>query len=300
MTRLAFVKHLAISGQAYAPKMQKLVRAIGMFLHYNKYIQRKEFYVGNRFSEPPFELSDPTEKGQFSNLAGKAIADFLSKKINSSIYTVNYEAAMRMHIPPIPLSNNGKQVKRPDLLAFSKDECFAIEAKGYSSEGCANMKKHKTQSMAGGIKVNFSIASVSYNLYNEVKCKYHDPFNDNVPYDNELLKRLTKKYYNGLLDFLNPEYFSYQKVKIQGEEFYEVSLINFLRNYFINIPFFIPFEWLEYYQPSIIIPINISEYAKNGITNEIEPFIFENKEQIGDTYIDNDRIGIRIRGYHLL
>lgn len=299
LSGLAFVKHLACAGMHYAPRAQKLLRIISMFLHYNPYMQRQAFY-NNRFSEPPICFSDPTENGQFSNLAGKAIADFLSKKINGSIYTVNYEAAMRMHIPPIPLSNNGKQVKRPDLLAFSKDECFAIEAKGYSSGGCANMKKHKAQSMAGGIKVNFSIASVSYNLYNEVKCKYHDPFNDNIPYDNELLKRLTKKYYNGLLDFLNPEYFSYKKVKIQGEEFYEVTLINnLLRNYFINIPFF-PFEWLEYYQPSIIIPINILEYAENGITNEIEPFIFESKEQIGDTYIDNDRIGIRIRGYHLL
>jgi len=107
LSGLAFVKHLACAGMHYAPRAQKLLRIISMFLHYNPYMQRQAFY-NNRFSEPPICFSDPTEKGQFSNLAGKAIADFLSKKINGSIYTVNYEAAMRMHIPPIPLSNNGK------------------------------------------------------------------------------------------------------------------------------------------------------------------------------------------------
>lgn len=302
LTRLAFVKHLAISGQAYAPKMQKLVRAIGMFLHYNKYIQRKEFYVGNRFSEPPFELSDPTEKGQFSNLAGKAIADFLSKKINRSIYTVNYEAAMRI--------NNMKITgKRPDLLAFNKKGMFAIEAKGYSSSGCGDMAQHKEQSKAGNIKVNFSVASVSYDLYNQVKCKYHDPFNDNVPFDNELLKQLTKKYYSGLYSFLNQEYFEINRIKIQDEFFYELKPSGILLDkIFINyFPFYHSFifdkyfyleypKYYEHYNPRLILPINIEKYAEEGITNNFEPFIFENREEDQNIYIDNDRIGLRVKG----
>src|SRR6218665_379899 len=95
LTRLAFAKHLAVAGQGYAPKPQKLIRTLAMFFHYSYYIQRQAFYT-DRFSEPPIQLSDPTEKGQFSNLAGKAIADFLSKRIGNSIHTFNYEAAMRM------------------------------------------------------------------------------------------------------------------------------------------------------------------------------------------------------------
>jgi len=79
ITRLAFAKHMAIAGQGYAPRPQKLFRMIGMAFHYGYYIQRKAFY-NSRFSEPPTELSDPTEKAQFSNIAGKAIADFLSKR----------------------------------------------------------------------------------------------------------------------------------------------------------------------------------------------------------------------------
>src|SRR5918911_3787125 len=67
MSRLAFVKHMAIAGQGYAPKLQKLLRSIGMFFHYSYYIQRQAFN-NDRFSEPPVPLSDPTEKGQFSNL----------------------------------------------------------------------------------------------------------------------------------------------------------------------------------------------------------------------------------------
>ena len=82
LTRLAFAKHLAIAGQEYAPRPQKLLRTIGMFFHYSYYLQREAFY-NNRFSQPPTALSDPTEKGQFSNLAGKAVADFLSKKLTA-------------------------------------------------------------------------------------------------------------------------------------------------------------------------------------------------------------------------
>jgi hypothetical protein len=83
LTRLAFIKHLAIAGQGYAPRPQKLMRTLGMLLHYSYYLHRTAFY-NNRFSEPPISISDPTEKGQFSDVAGKAIADFLSKRINQS------------------------------------------------------------------------------------------------------------------------------------------------------------------------------------------------------------------------
>ncbi len=117
MTRLAFAKHMAIAGQRYAPVPQKLMRTIAMFLHYSFYLKRQEFY-NNKFSVPPTQLYDPTEKGQFSNLAGKAIADFLSKRIDRSLYTVNYEAAMKLLNMPL-------NVGRPDLIAYTTNSTFA-------------------------------------------------------------------------------------------------------------------------------------------------------------------------------
>lgn len=291
LTRIAFAKHLAIAGQGYAPRPQKLIRTLSMFFHYSYYLQRQAFN-NNRFSEPPIQLSDPTEKGQFSNLAGKAIADYLSKRIDQSIFTVNYEAAMRLRNMPL-------NVGRPDLLAYKQNSMFAIEAKGYSGIH-GNMTTHKAQSQTGGIPVNFSVACVSYNLYNNVQCKYHDPYNDNVPYDNELLKKLTRQYYSGLAEFLNEKYFNYREIEIQGEKFYEVELSYrpFEKLFPDEFPFrhFWHFEILEFYRPRLILPIAIRDYAEDGITNEIKPFIFDtNKEQENNLYIDNDRIGLQIR-----
>ena len=290
LTRLAFAKHLGIAGQGYAPRPQKLIKTIAMFFHYSYYLQRK-YFNNDQFSQPPIELSDPTEKGQFSNLAGKAIADFLSKRIDQSLFTVNYEAAMRLKKMPL-------NVGRPDLIAYKQTSMFAIEAKGFSG-GYGNMTSHKNQSLTGGIPVNFTVACISYELYNNVKCKYHDPFNDNVPYDNETLRGLTKSYYNGLLAFLNQKYFEYREFDFQGDKFYEVELsYRNLQKLFpeeFRFSHFWHFEILDFYRPKLILPINIREYAENGLTNETKPFLFEIKEQNEYIYIDNDRVGLSIR-----
>lgn len=297
LTRLAFAKHLAMAGQGYAPRPQKLIRTIAMFFHYSYYLQRQSFN-NDRFSEPPIQLSDPTEKGQFSNLAGKAIADFLSKRIDRSIFTVNYEAAMRIHNPPIPLTVNGRQVRRPDLLAYTSNSRFAIEAKGFSG-GCGNMNDHKSQSQTGGIRVNYTVASVAYDLYGQVKCKYHDPYNDNVPFDNELLKKLTRNYYSGLVEFLDEKFFNYNEIEVQGEKFYEIELSfrPFQKLFPDEFPFrhFLHYEILDFYRPRLILPKNIRDLAETGLTNESKPFLFETKEQNEYIYIDNDRVGIQIR-----
>lgn len=213
ISRIAFAKHMAFAGQAFAPSTHKIIRTFAMFFHYQLYIQRWKFDNRNCFSLPPMELSDPTEQGQFSNIAGKAIADFLSKRIDKSLITVNYEAAMRIE---------GIQMKgrRPDLIALSNDFMFAIEAKGFAKNSAGNMDQHKNQSQAGGIPVNFTVACVSYNLYEEVKCKYYDPVNDNIEYNNELLAKLTKEYYSGLLGFLNKDIFEINEIEIKGEKFF--------------------------------------------------------------------------------
>lgn len=288
LSRIAFAKHLAIAGQGYAPRPQKLLRTLGMFLHYSYYLQRQAF-SNNHFSRPPRILSDPTEQGQFSTLAGKAIADFLSKKIDGSLYTTNYEA-----VASRPLRG-----QRPDLVAFTQNSQFTLEAKGRHQTNPGNMTDHKTQASSGNYQRHFSVACVSYNLFGQVTCKYHDPFNDNVPYDNEALQKVTKKYYSGLSDFLEQKYFRYNELDFQGEKFYEIELSyrNFEKIFPDEFPFrhMWHFEILDFYSPRLILPKNIHEYAEKGLTNETKPFVFEGKEQNENIYIDNDRVGLRIR-----
>lgn len=283
ISKIGLVKHMAIAGQRHAPSSHKILKTIGMFFQFGYYLQSNSL-KNDKFSLPPNHLYDPTEKGQFSNIAGKAIADFLAKKIDNAIHTVNYEAAMKMKGMPITGS-------RPDLLAFTNKLTFAIEAKGYSRSSVNNMADHKIQSTTGGIPVNFTVASVSYNLYDQVKCKYYDPYNDNIKFDDELFAKVTKKYYSGFIDFL--EFGNYKEVKHKNEEFYEVDLLS---PYFMDIDQDVFLRHFMYdvlhYQPKIILPKNIEEYAREGLNTHIEPFLYDGDKQI---YIDNDRIGLKFR-----
>ena len=291
MSKLAFIKHFAMAGLHYAPNPRKIIKAIGMLLHYSLYLQRNDYYNNNRFSLPPIPMYDPTEKGQFSNIAGKSIADFLSKRIDSSLYTVNYEAVMRL---------NGFALggSHPDLIAYSPNSIFAIEAKGRTDSTYPNMSGCKIQATSGPVSVNFSIACVSYNLYNRIKCKYHDPFKRDIPYDNSSLKNLTKAYYTGLLEFLNPDYFHIEEKKKKKERFYSVDInywilesskivgLNLFKFYKHNKHFFNIF-------PKLILSKKIREYARNGISIETKPFILDtDRDRL--LYVDNDRVGLKI------
>ena len=268
ISKIGLVKHMATAGQRYAPSSHKILKTIGMFFQFSYFLQSSSL-KNDKFSLPPNNLYDPTEKGQFSNIAGKAIADFLAKKIDNAIHTVNYEAAMKMKGMSIIGS-------RPDLLAFTNNSAFAIEAKGFSRSSVNNMTVHKNQSQTGGIPVNFTVASVSYNLYNQVKCKYHDPYNDNIKFDNKLFAESTKKYYLGFIDFL--KFGNYKEVKYKNEKFYEVDLLS---------PYFMD---MHHHQLKIILPEHIEKYAKKGLNTDIKPFSYDKDDQI---YIDNDRIGLK-------
>jgi hypothetical protein len=292
ISRLAFIKHMGIAGQGYAPSLDKIRKVFGMFFVYKSYLRSDEFYGQNRFSEPPIRFSDPTEKSQFSNIAGKSIADYFSKKLNNSILTVNYEAAMRLK--GLPISGS-----RPDLLAFTDSKIFAVESKGFSSSSSGDMSIHKTQSQAGPIQVNFSIASVSYDLYSKTKCKYHDPVNPYSEYDDELLKILSKEYYSGIKEYFDEKYFIRNEMEVNGELFYELDLITprFVRSFgFDGFPWIWPdikFMLSEGLRFKLIVPKNIDQLAELGINRDTEPFIIGESET-NYLYIDNDRIGLKI------
>ena len=183
---------------------------------------------------------------------------------------------------------------------MSNNKKFAIESKGFASSSSGNMLDHKTQSKAGPISVNYSIASVSYNLYSKVKCNYHDPINPNSEYDEDLLRQLSKEYYSGIKEYFDERYFERNEIKVNGEDFYELDIFTprFIRTFGLDrySRFWPEIEfWLfERLRLKLIIPKNIVELAKNGISRQIEPF------QIGESesnylYIDTDRIGLKIR-----
>jgi len=285
LSYLGFIKHFAWVGQNYMPTPQKLMRSLGMLLHYRLYLNRNIFNA-DRFSEPPMLLSDPTEKGHFSNLAGKAIADFLSKKIDGSLFTVNYEAAMRA---------NGHRIRgaRPDLIAYSQRSIFALEAKGRGQLNAGNMVQHKAQARSGPLAVHFSVASIAYDIFNNVKCNYHDPYNDNVQYPAGDLQLLSQQYYKGLSEFLNREVFEYRVTVIQKEPFYVVTPRrawldkNFKREHFFWM------ELIYHYGPMLLLPANIRELASMGLSAQTIPFRFEQSgENEQFLYIDADRVGL--------
>jgi hypothetical protein len=79
LTRLAFAKHLAIAGQGYAPKPQKLIRTIAMFHHYIYYLQRKAFY-SNKFSQPLKNFLTLLKKDSFQILQVKQLLTFFQRE----------------------------------------------------------------------------------------------------------------------------------------------------------------------------------------------------------------------------
>ena len=189
--------------------------------------------------------------------------------------------------------------QRPDLIAFSPTSIFAIEAKGRHQNNPGNMTTHKAQAQSGTVPVNFSIACVSYDLFNRVTCKYYDPYNDNIHYDNVTLRAATRNYYSGLSEFMTQKYFEYRQFELQGESFYEIELLprNYEKFFPEEFPFYRSFwffEVFEYYRPRLILPLKISEFAQGGVSNETKPFVFESKDD-NYTYIDTDRVGLRIR-----
>lgn len=293
----AFIKHLGFAGQGCKFNMVKLIRAFGMSLHYIPFMELINFNK-NRFSTPCNLIYDPTEKSHFSNLAGKAIADFLSKKIDNSIFTFNYEALMK-----------SIKRRRGDLIAFtSKSEIFSIEAKGFSrsSVNINNMKNYIKQSKTGGIPVNFSVACVSYNLYNKVKCKYYKSKNKATTlYYKNILNELIKSYYSSLKEFLDLNYNKYEEfIENNEEKFYKIDLLKFIFDHFrcnsFNFKFYYYyiynfFKYLGIQKVYLILPYNIGKYSENGIPDNLQPFKFNEKNEYrNNLYIDKDRVGILI------
>ncbi len=92
----------------------------------------------------------------------------------------------------------------------------------------------------------------------------------------------------------------YEEVIFLNEHFYEIELspYYFSRVYSKSLRYnwYWYDEILHFYRPTLILPKDVRVYAETGITNETIPFLFYSKEQSNENiYIDNDRVGLRLR-----
>jgi hypothetical protein len=207
---LAFVKHATFAGinRQFFPHLP--FRYSSLFFEF-----APSFFYSNHFQLLPELANDPTETAYISNRIGRAFADYFSKKLYGAKFSHSYECAMQLQRHPV-------SGERPDFYCDTLTKQFAVEAKGYSAKSISEgaMKKHKAQSKTGPLPVNFSAASVAYNLYNTPKIKFYDPEGDNVPYDDSLNLKLRNLYYQSALYFIEqisgprtqselPDYFAY-------------------------------------------------------------------------------------------
>jgi hypothetical protein len=91
ITLPAFLKHFSMVGRGRRPLLASIPRMISSAILYADYIPYRSFRKALGFNEPPTERYDLHEKGTFSGLVGKAIADFLAKRIDKAIYSISYE-----------------------------------------------------------------------------------------------------------------------------------------------------------------------------------------------------------------
>ncbi|MBR2091977.1 MAG: hypothetical protein IJ905_16940 [Fibrobacter sp.] len=264
----ALIKHMGCVAQGRRNAFFNLKKAFGAMLYYSDYL----FPAKTCFSVPSNNMGDPTEKAQFSNIAGLAIADYLSKKINHAKFTIHYEAAMVQN----GISISGS---RPDLIAYCPHNiCLAIEAKGFSrpSVSLGDINKHKNQSrnIHPQLGITNSYVSIAYNLYNQPKVYYIDPEFSNTFDNHTTLKYLSMQFYQSILDetsHLN------KKSCISG--FYKVLLSDEITNLCSKKIF-------------LVLPEKIKDFANKGINDYS---IFEKDVDMNNNfYIDNDYIGIQM------
>jgi len=293
ISNLALIKHMAFSGMGYNLSLRKLMRMIGMYLHYNYYL--KDLTSNNCFSKLPDYLYDPTELSHFSNIVGKAFADYVSKKIYNSFATFSYEAALKI------LINNGKiantKDKRGDLIAFTSNGMFAVEAKGLSDKKIykTTIDKAKAQLSEILIGVNFSVISISHNIYKKIKLKYEYIENSsglNNNYYKELKKDLFINYYNNISSFINENVFEVSNIEIKKKDFHLLRFQeDFISKELSNFSLFLKLEDITE-KFAILITKDIDIYKDKGIE---ENFIREYSYEDENTYIDVDGIGIMIK-----
>ena len=261
---LAFVKHATFAGINRRIFPQIPFRYSSLLFEF-----APSFFWSAHFQRLPELVNDPTETAYISNKIGRAFADYFSKKLYGARFTHSYECAMELKGYPISGA-------RPDFYCDALDKQFAVEAKGYSAQSVSDtvMQKHKAQSTTGPLEVNFSAASVAYNLYREPKIKFYDPEGDDIPYDGTLNSELRGLYYQRVLDFIKRV--ADQRIQSDFSDYFAYNIPN-------------PFGAVR----QILVHKAISE--KSWDTTEWLTSIEHKDGENNEFYIDVDGIGLTSR-----
>lgn len=272
LTLPALIKHFGFAGFGYGKTIESLYRGMGAVMYYYNHFDLNLLTLRG-FKKPPALISEPTALAQFSNVLGKAIGDFLVKKIYDVQVTVHYESEMVLR----GLSVSGS---RPDLYCISESEQFAVECKGFSRSSVSesDMEQYKNQSEQGPveIQVNRSIASATYNIYDGLKNKFYDPVNPGAPYNSELNSSIIKEYYGIFFPLLSQASMTYR----DQSNLEAVAVIDNI------IPDFLPD-----YRISLLICKKIEECYKTGRLYKFSSFDSTHPKE---SYIDSDGIGIKL------
>jgi hypothetical protein len=285
LSTLGLIKHFGLAGQSYGTTVRAIRRAIGTYFLYHDYFKRADL-INSRFSQPPAQFYDPTDQGDFSTLAGRAIADFLARRIDGATHTFTYEGAMLM------AGHNNVNIPRPDLYCFNSSKQFAVESKGFEVRTVSEneMQIHKVQSKQGPLNIQSSAASVSFNLYRKIKNKYYDPISDNFELDNNLNRQLSIDYYSGFAELVKeqrePLTLNFSE---QGREFNLIPLYS-PDDDFIFYDKIWRHRFYRHNTVFLVLDKRIKNFAIEGfINNEVKNEIAED-----GLYIDNDGIGLML------
>lgn len=281
---IQLLKHVAVAGSGYRPTISKLLRSLGFLFYYSDFLKQTDL-KRNKFSNPPDELYDPTEKNAFSNIIGKAVGDYLAKKLCDARLTQTYESAMLEKNLPI-------KGKRPDLLCFNRNQQFAVETKGFSAStiSSSEMRKHKKQAKSGPLAVSFSIASVTYNIYNRIENNFYDPPEENDIYEVDLYNSMAIKYYGNIFNDPIITNFLDSVTSINNSSFIVMPFYPFFFDfhpYFINL-----YRHFQENKYSLIIDNNLRNHLEN---NNFSDYYFDGIKN-DSIYVDRDGIGVSING----
>lgn len=213
---MEIVKHFVVAGCGQVLSKKHLKKAKAALTYFEDFFPNNINTRG--FIFPSGYLYDPTAKAQFSNLIGKALADYFFKKFFKNGITMNYEAMMKIKYGKVD------SVSRPDLYGVSNFTVFSIEAKGYTRT-TSKKDEHKKQAKSGPLFKNYAIASVTEKIYSNIHVDFYDPPQDGIelPCTEE---EYTKAYYKNIVeDFYKTR--ELRSIKKYGEDFIILEIFKF-------------------------------------------------------------------------
>lgn len=145
------------------------------------------------------------------------------------------------------------------------------------------MQKIKPQSSQGSLLVDFTVASVAFNLYKSPKVKFYDPINEGVEYDAALNQKLAQSYYRSI----------FSMIKIHQLKKEDKKLLPAIPSTF-DAYLITPFALNPIFRPCSLYLLVHKSIANNSWSMESN-FLSEYNNNDEISFVDTDGIGICLR-----